>query len=248
VRLIGHADAVGREEANQALGQNRADSVQAFLVKAGIPVEAIRTESRGQTDPAVNTRKPEPRNRRVEVRFEPSSLLTKFLPGVSLGIDSQDQAGPDGGSQVPWPMVDPAGKPFDELWPDIPRAPRKPDRFGDLSKAYKVGEPEVPPVTSDVPVPELGGAAGTHVIGGDVLGAGRAGKVLLDKPKKQVTHPTGLASPAEAVIETIEKNALLPATVKGTKVEPDTWVGRAPAGGKELCSARFEPQLFAEVT
>ena len=48
VRLIGHADAVGREEANQALGQNRADSVQAFLVKAGIPVEAIRTESRGQ--------------------------------------------------------------------------------------------------------------------------------------------------------------------------------------------------------
>jgi len=85
IRVIGHTDAIGQESDNQALGQARADSVQTALLGMGIPAVAVHTESRGAAELLVQTKKGEPRNRRVEVRFEPSQLLRGALSsGLSL--------------------------------------------------------------------------------------------------------------------------------------------------------------------
>jgi outer membrane protein OmpA-like peptidoglycan-associated protein len=75
IRVIGHADAVGKEASNQTLGQSRADSVQQALVGMGIPAEALHTESHGASDLLVKTAKGDGRNRRVDVRFQPSRAL-----------------------------------------------------------------------------------------------------------------------------------------------------------------------------
>src|SRR5262245_265740 len=83
IRVIGYTDAVGQESDNQVLGQARADSVQAALLDMGIPAVSVRTESRGATEPVVKSKKSGPRNRRVEVRFEPSRLLQG---GLSQGL------------------------------------------------------------------------------------------------------------------------------------------------------------------
>ena len=79
IHLIGHTDAVGKDESNQVLGQARAESVQTALASMGIPAEAIATESKGETQLLVKTGRAEARNRRVEVRFEPHTTR-------SLGI------------------------------------------------------------------------------------------------------------------------------------------------------------------
>lgn len=85
IRVIGYTDAVGQESDNQVLGQARADSVQAALLDMGIPGVSVHTESRGATEPVVKSKKSEPRNRRVEVRFEPSRLLHgAFSQGLTL--------------------------------------------------------------------------------------------------------------------------------------------------------------------
>lgn len=78
IRVTGHTDAVGKEDDNQGLGQRRADSVRALLVAQGVSAEAIRTQSGGATQLLVNTKNAEPKNRRVEVRFETSTLLRDF--------------------------------------------------------------------------------------------------------------------------------------------------------------------------
>lgn len=85
VRVIGYTDAVGKESDNQVLGQARADAVQAALLDMGVTGAAVQTESRGASEPVVRSAKAEPRNRRVEVRFDPSQLLRgAFSPGLTL--------------------------------------------------------------------------------------------------------------------------------------------------------------------
>lgn len=81
IHVIGYTDAVGQESDNQALGQSRADAVQAALVGLGLPAVGIIAESRGANDLLVKTKKAEGRNRRVEVRFETSTLLRGGLTG-----------------------------------------------------------------------------------------------------------------------------------------------------------------------
>jgi len=78
IRVTGHTDAVGKEDDNQGLGQRRADSAQAFLVGQGIPAEAIRTQTAGATQLLVDTKSAEPKNRRVEILFETSTVLRDF--------------------------------------------------------------------------------------------------------------------------------------------------------------------------
>jgi outer membrane protein OmpA-like peptidoglycan-associated protein len=93
IRVIGYTDAVGQEQNNQVLGQARADSVQAALQALGIPEVAIQTESRGADDLLVKTIKPEPRNRRVQVFFEPSTLLRGAMSqGLTLSPGSTQPA------------------------------------------------------------------------------------------------------------------------------------------------------------
>jgi len=79
LRVVGYTDAVGQERDNQLLGQARADAVQAALLKLGVPGVTVQTESRGASEPVVRSKKSEPRNRRVVVRFEPSLLLRGAL-------------------------------------------------------------------------------------------------------------------------------------------------------------------------
>jgi len=69
VLVIGHTDAVGTDQYNDALGLKRAEAVRTRLISMGIPAGDIRAVSRGKRELAVKTPDgvPEPRNRRVEI-------------------------------------------------------------------------------------------------------------------------------------------------------------------------------------
>jgi outer membrane protein OmpA-like peptidoglycan-associated protein len=142
VRVIGHTDAVGKENDNQTLGQARADSVQAALAGLGIPAEAIQTESKGETQLLVKSQKAEPRNRRVEVRFEPDAhRFTHFIPDVSLSPPgSPAPSGGIGGKPdmklppdykipaaiPPYAPKDPEGSLPSWMWKPLPAGPARP--------------------------------------------------------------------------------------------------------------------------
>jgi outer membrane protein OmpA-like peptidoglycan-associated protein len=69
VLVIGHTDAVGNDQSNDALGQQRAETVRAALIRLGIPPDDVHAVSRGKREPAVPTAAgvAEARNRRVEI-------------------------------------------------------------------------------------------------------------------------------------------------------------------------------------
>jgi outer membrane protein OmpA-like peptidoglycan-associated protein len=66
---VGHTDTVGSDQVNDALGQQRADTVRAALMRLGIPGDDIHAISRGKRSLSVPTADgvAEPRNRRVEI-------------------------------------------------------------------------------------------------------------------------------------------------------------------------------------
>ena len=69
VLVVGHTDAVGTDQVNDALGLRRAETVRTALIGRGIPAGDVRALSRGKRAPAVPTPDgvAEPRNRRVEI-------------------------------------------------------------------------------------------------------------------------------------------------------------------------------------
>jgi len=69
VLVVGHTDAVGNDQVNDALGQRRAETVRTALIGRGIAPADVRAISRGKRAPAVPTADgvAEPRNRRVEI-------------------------------------------------------------------------------------------------------------------------------------------------------------------------------------
>lgn len=69
VLVIGHTDRLAGDEYNDRLSLQRAERVQAELVRLGIPPARIRTAGRGEREPLVETADgvAEPRNRRVEI-------------------------------------------------------------------------------------------------------------------------------------------------------------------------------------
>jgi len=69
VLVVGHTDAVGTDAFNDALGQQRAETVRAALIRLGVPANDVRAISRGKRELAVPTPDgvAEPRNRRVEI-------------------------------------------------------------------------------------------------------------------------------------------------------------------------------------
>ncbi len=69
VRLIGHTDDKGEEEANEMLGLRRAKMIRDILVRKGVKRSQIITESRGENQPTAPNNNEEGRhnNRRVEV-------------------------------------------------------------------------------------------------------------------------------------------------------------------------------------
>jgi outer membrane protein OmpA-like peptidoglycan-associated protein len=75
VRITGHADATGSESHNLGLGQDRAEAVRDVLVLGGVPETRIITTSAGEEELRGSTQRAEPRNRRVEVQFQPESVV-----------------------------------------------------------------------------------------------------------------------------------------------------------------------------
>ena len=69
--VVGHADASGPAEYNQDLSNRRAEAVGREIQRFGVDPVIIRTEGRGESQPAVATPDgvPEPRNRRAEILF-----------------------------------------------------------------------------------------------------------------------------------------------------------------------------------
>lgn len=72
VRVVGHTDTSGRESYNQSLSLKRANATKTALIQHGIPVDKIRVEGRGETDPLVKTPDNirEPQNRRAQITLE----------------------------------------------------------------------------------------------------------------------------------------------------------------------------------
>ena len=67
--VVGHTDAVGSDDYNQRLSEQRAQAAADYLITQGVPRTAIRTVGRGETEPIASNEDPEGRqlNRRVEV-------------------------------------------------------------------------------------------------------------------------------------------------------------------------------------
>jgi outer membrane protein OmpA-like peptidoglycan-associated protein len=69
--VTGHTDATGSEAHNVGLGEQRAAAVTAVLIAERVPSDIISTSSAGESQPREPTPQASPRNRRVEIHFEP---------------------------------------------------------------------------------------------------------------------------------------------------------------------------------
>ncbi|WP_460910461.1 OmpA family protein [Paraburkholderia jirisanensis] len=70
--VVGHTDMAGADAFNDKLSMRRAQTVAAFLVKAGIPAQEIETAGRGKREPQVHTPDgvPNQMNRRVVITIQ----------------------------------------------------------------------------------------------------------------------------------------------------------------------------------
>ncbi len=73
VHIIGHTDSTGPASYNQQLSERRADAVKNYLASNGVSPDRIRTEGRGESEPAASNATAEGRqmNRRVEIFLKP---------------------------------------------------------------------------------------------------------------------------------------------------------------------------------
>lgn len=68
VRITGHTDDVGSEQANQILSEGRANAVRTELIRRGVAGDRITAEGKGESEPIADNKTEEgrARNRRVE--------------------------------------------------------------------------------------------------------------------------------------------------------------------------------------
>lgn len=69
IHVVGHTDSDGTDQHNQGLSERRASAVANLLASNGVPSSRIRTEGRGEREPAASnsTAAGKARNRRVDV-------------------------------------------------------------------------------------------------------------------------------------------------------------------------------------
>lgn len=86
LEVEGHTDAVGSDEYNQKLSENRAGAVRDYLVQQGIPADAIVSRGMGKTQPVATNDTAEGRqqNRRVEL----------VLSGEAIGLKTASTTAP----------------------------------------------------------------------------------------------------------------------------------------------------------
>ncbi len=73
IEVVGHTDATGSKRANFRVGSARAAEIASRLRAGGIPAKQVSSSTRGSSEPAVeviNSKVPEPLNRRVEIRIK----------------------------------------------------------------------------------------------------------------------------------------------------------------------------------
>ena len=84
IQVEGHTDAVGSDEYNLKLSQQRADSVRDYLVAQGVPAGGVTAIGLGKADPVAtnDTAAGRQQNRRVElvVSGEPIGVDTATAP------------------------------------------------------------------------------------------------------------------------------------------------------------------------
>jgi outer membrane protein OmpA-like peptidoglycan-associated protein len=80
IQVEGHTDAIGSDEYNQKLSQQRADGVREYLVSQGVPAATIAAIGLGKGDPVAtnDTAAGRQQNRRVEM----------VVSGEPIGIES----------------------------------------------------------------------------------------------------------------------------------------------------------------
>ena len=152
IRIIGHADTVGEDAKNLALGDVRAATVRKALVDLGIADGLIESSSAGEGAPqAVKTKDETPNamNRRVEVRFEPKKMQFKGIFTEGLKPPSADPAA-EAPFKPSFDALDPFGIKKGMLFPpDLP-GPRRdgvtlpPDIWKPLPPPIKGTEPKSP--------------------------------------------------------------------------------------------------------
>ena len=78
VHITGHTDAVGSDESNQRLSENRAKAVRKALIMSGIDGSRITCEGRGENEPVDTNETEEGRakNRRVEIEVTSTGDLS----------------------------------------------------------------------------------------------------------------------------------------------------------------------------
>ena len=71
IKIIGHTDAVGKDDFNQRLSEGRANAIRNELIKRGIAEDRIVAEGRGESEPIADNETEEGRalNRRVEIEI-----------------------------------------------------------------------------------------------------------------------------------------------------------------------------------
>jgi len=79
IQVEGHTDAVGSDEYNLKLSEQRADSVRDYLTQQAVPADAVSAVGLGKADPVATNDNPagRQRNRRVEL----------VVSGASIGVD-----------------------------------------------------------------------------------------------------------------------------------------------------------------
>jgi outer membrane protein OmpA-like peptidoglycan-associated protein len=169
VQITGHTDATGDESLNTPLGQQRADAVQQFLVDAGVPPGVITATSAGESQLRVPTNKAEPRNRRVEVHFEPESRVKLVLPlEMPSPLPPAKEVEPEYKGPPPMPptpdlrnicvVYPPACRPPDgtelppDFWKPLPPAPKGTEPKSVLDRIFeKIVDPIVDGITGWLP-------------------------------------------------------------------------------------------------
>ncbi|MBO7457439.1 MAG: OmpA family protein [Paludibacteraceae bacterium] len=71
IKIVGHTDSVGKDEANQKLSDGRANEVMKDLIERGIAPDRLQAEGRGETQPidTNDTEEGRQNNRRVEIEI-----------------------------------------------------------------------------------------------------------------------------------------------------------------------------------
>ena len=72
IKIVGHTDSVGKDEANQKLSDGRANEVMKDLIERGISADRLQAEGRGETQPidTNDTEEGRQNNRRVEIEIQ----------------------------------------------------------------------------------------------------------------------------------------------------------------------------------